>query len=428
MTKKLFLFFFLIPLFTVAQRNISGSFTPAENYKWGILYRVTTEGNKYITDTKIDEAGVFNMSLDSTVTGGVFRIVYGVPPEEHNFELIYSGAEDINLVFSEEEGVRFIASEENITWDLYLEKMSAAITTTQKLYEKPSVDPYAAELLFKLQRKTQESFEERAKDLLVGHMIRASRPYIPTKFESWDEYLKQTREHYFTYTDVTSEVLQNSVFLLKRTFDFIEEKEDTDTVAEFLKPASTEYQKSLLLELWQELVLENRIEIANYLSRNHIIPLAKKLEDTTLVDQLLKFESLSVGARAPNFSWKDEESNLQWFHELKEAENFILVFWSSSCSHCLSELPRLQKAIREFPKGKYQVVAFGLEDDIYSWRNEILRLPEFYHIPGMGKWENPTGKAYDVGKTPTYFLLDKDKTILAKPKELKDLMTLITSE
>lgn len=80
------------------------------------------------------------------------------------------------------------------------------------------------------------------------------------------------------------------------------------------------------------------------------------------------------------------------------------------------------------PIGKYKVIAFGLEDDIYSWRNESLRLPEFVHIPGMGKWENDVGKAYDVSKTPTYFVLDGDKKIQAKPEELEALLAFITME
>ena len=74
------------------------------------------------------------------------------------------------------------------------------------------------------------------------------------------------------------------------------------------------------------------------------------------------------------------------------------------------------------------MVAFGLEDDIYSWKNESLRLTEFLHIPGMGKWQNEVAKIYNISQTPTYFLLDKDKKIIAKPDELDGLVEIISKE
>ena len=67
-------------------------------------------------------------------------------------------------------------------------------------------------------------------------------------------------------------------------------------------------------------------------------------------------------------------------------------------------------------------------DDIYDWKNEILRLPQFKHIPGLGKWQNPTGKAYNVSKTPTYYVLDKDMKIVAKPEELEELVNIISEK
>jgi thiol-disulfide isomerase/thioredoxin len=251
---------------------------------------------------------------------------------------------------------------------------------------------------------------------------------LPTTFEASETYFQHSKETYFDAIDVTDLTLQKSRFLLDQCFYYIENKEDIDAVAVFLKGASKEYQKSILLNIWQAFVNLKQSENANYLSRNHLRPLAKELKETDLVHMLFTYESLSIGAKAPNFSWKLEDGSTQWFHELTGSEHYILVFWSSSCPHCLQELPKLQTKIQSLPEGKYKVVAFGLEDDIYSWKNETLRLPEFLHIPGMGKWENEVGKRYAVAQTPTYFLMDKEKKIMAKPDELEALVDLISEK
>ena len=428
MTQRLLLILLFIPLFSISQNSISGTFTPAENYKWGIVYRITPTNDRYTTDTKIDEEGKFSIAMDSTNAPGMYRFVYAVPPEENNFEFIYNGKEDIELTFSETEGLTFISSEENIAWSEYQLEIIPLNYAIAQLYDENPSDSLNIQPLISQQKEAQIKFEKSSKNMIAGSFIRASRPYLPTSFESNKIYFQHKKETYFDSVDVTDSTLQKSRFLLDQCFYYIENKEDIDTVAAFLKDANKEYQKSILLNIWQAFVSLEQPEKANYLSRKYLSPLAKELKETSLVNLLFKYESLSVGAKAPNFSWKLEDGSTQWFHELTGSDHYILVFWSSSCPHCLKELPKLQKKMQTLPKGKYQVVAFGIEDDIYSWKNESLRLPNFLHIPGMGKWENDVAKAYDISQTPTYFILDKDKKIIAKPDELETLVDLLSKE
>ena len=427
MTQRLLFILLFIPLFSIGQNSISGTFSPAENYKWGLVYRITPTNDRYTTDTKIDE-GRFSITMDSSMAPGMYRFVYAVPPEENNFEFIYNGKESIDLSFSETEGLSFISSEENKAWSNYQAEVIPLNYEIAKRYAVNPTDSLTIQSLIARQKEAQMSYEKASENLIAGSFIRASRPYMPASFEKSIDYFQHNKDTYFDAIDVTDPTLQKSRFLLDQCFYYIEDKEDIDTVATFLKDASAEYQKSILLNIWQAFVNLEDSEKANYLSRNHLSPLAKELKETALLNMLFTYESLSIGAKAPNFSWIKDDGTDQWFHELTGSENYILVFWSSSCPHCLQELPKLQKKIQELPKGTYQVVAFGLEDDIYSWKNESLRLPEFLHIPGMGKWDNNVAKVYDISQTPTYFLLDADKKIIAKPDELDGLVELIVKE
>jgi thiol-disulfide isomerase/thioredoxin len=225
-------------------------------------------------------------------------------------------------------------------------------------------------------------------------------------------------------------VLQKSGFLMEHSLRLIKAsplsyEKILDGIANNLKACKKEFQKVFMMRLWQRIQEANKVIEANYLAEKHLIPLAIQLGDRPLANELKTIVNTSIGAKAPNFFWTDEADQSRSLYDLKTAEHYILVFWSSTCPHCLKELPELQKAIEILPKGKYQVIAFGLEDDIYGWKNETYRLPEFLHVPGLGKWENETGNAYNVSQTPTYYVLDSEKVIMAKPEELADLLRVI---
>ena len=48
-------------------------------------------------------------------------------------------------------------------------------------------------------------------------------------------------------------------------------------------------------------------------------------------------------------------------------------------------------------------------------------LPNWHHVLGLNKWQNKTALTYSIVATPTYFILDANKKIIAKPNRLKDL-------
>ena len=50
------------------------------------------------------------------------------------------------------------------------------------------------------------------------------------------------------------------------------------------------------------------------------------------------------------------------------------------------------------------------------------------NILGLGKWENKIGDTYGINATPTYFVLDKDKKIVAKPEDFEGLMEVLSKK
>ncbi len=434
MTKKLLFLFTLLPSVLLAQYSIKGTFTPADEYKWIILYKVTPTTSVYIDNSEIADDGHFEIALDSSATKGVYRIVYAVPQEEFNFDLIYDAKEDVELSFRQEKGVDFNNSLENKLLTSYTRSMMMVNETINSFYSKNSKDEKAFTRIFNTLKEAQKSFEEASQGTIAHYFIKANSPYIPENYEDVRTYSKNLRNNFLKHVDFNEPILQSSEFLIERMLGYVFGmtsnpddidvfKANVDDIANAIKTTEPSYQKTLLEILWNQFVEIENETMANYVAANYLIPISKELNDIELTNKLIVYRNTSINAYAPEFSFtihKDGDEETKKLSELDIARRYVIVFWSSSCSHCLKELPELKKQVQA-KENATKVIAIGLEDEPFNWNNEISYYPDFIHVYGKGKWDNTIGDDYGVTATPTYFVLNKDKQIVAKPYDFKEL-------
>ena len=249
--------------------------------------------------------------------------------------------------------------------------------------------------------------------------------------ETLGDYIKNVTDDYFTNIQFNDEVLQSSNFLIEKSLAYINGpvtegipkeqslKNNIDKVEDQTRLLDLNFQKYFIEKLWQNLVNYNLISTANYLAERYLIPIANQLNDTVLVLKLTQFKNLSIGNPAPDFILDDGSGKK--LSELDIAENYILVFWSSGCSHCLKEIPQLYQLSQELNTTKYKIIAVGLEEDTFKWTNEVVKYPNFINVVKLKKWNNTIVSEYGLTITPTYFVLDKDKRFLVKPENFDDL-------
>ncbi|PTL99367.1 MAG: TlpA family protein disulfide reductase, partial [Bacteroidetes bacterium] len=433
--KKLIFIFTFLPTILMAQYTIKGTFSPADDYNYALLYKVTPQSNIYVSNTEIKD-GKFKFELDSTVTKGMYRLVYALPQEEYNFDVIYNAMEHIELSFDQEIGVNYTKSKENVLMNSYSNDMAALSESIGAYFQSESKDTLALVKIFKKQSEIQNKFEKAAKGTIAASFIKANKPHIPVSYKSVDDYLKSLKDFYFSYVDFNDETLQSSNFLSERIINYVfgmtdEEKGDLENyhaniidVFDAMKEAQPTIKKSLLSVLWQQMVDLGLESSANFIADKYLLPLAEKAQDKALVLELKKFKSISIGTIAPDFSLEktlNDPTTKTKLSALNTANDYVVVFWSSGCSHCLEEIPKLREFVKTLKKGKLQVIAIGLEDTPVNWRRLVVSYPEFIHVLGLGKWTNKLGELYNVNATPTYFVLDKDKKIIAKPDDISEL-------
>lgn len=443
MIRKLFVVLIFMPLLTFGQQKIKGTFSPAYEYDWILIYKVTPTHSNYVGDARIDEKGVFEFDMDSTQDAGMYRIVYAVPQEEYNFDIIYNAKENVEFTFNSETGLEYQESNENKLMASYTNSMAMVSQSIGNFYNQKSTDSTALMSIFRTQKETQKEFEAISEGTIASHFIKANRPYIPEKYQDIRSYISNIRTHFFDHVDFNNKTLQSSNFLVERTLNFVfglvtEDASDADIykknitdVYVAMKKANIQTKKMLLHIVWRQLSEANYEEVANFISTEYLLPIAKKLGEAELINELKSFKNISYGEKAPDFDIQLTEGKTMETKKLSEldiAENYIVVFWSSSCSHCLEELPQLRDFLKTMDEVKTKVIAVGLEDDEYKWKSETYEYPEFIHVLGLGKWENEIGNKYNITGTPTYFVLDKDKKIIAKPKAIDDLKEFVSAQ
>jgi thiol-disulfide isomerase/thioredoxin len=429
--KKLVFILFVLPLISFTQ-SVQGTFSPAEDFTYAFLYKATPEGANYVNRGKLDGAGNFEIPLDSTVTAGIYKIVYAVPPEENNFDFIYDGKETVAFNFSYNNGVEFTKSDENKLWNSYLNSIEMVNQTISNYYSKENSDKEGFKSIFKVLKDTQLAYEESANGKLVSGFITANRPYIPTEYEDLSTYSQNLKQQYLNSIDFSNYLLQSSTFLVDRVtayvFNMVQNPSDNtykkhvDEVAAAISNDDAIIKTSLMEILWQRFVASENHDLANYIADHYLLELAKTTNNKVLAETITSYKNTSVGTKAPDFDIS-LNGNKTSLHQLEGSEYYLVIFWSSGCGHCLDELPKVKEIIASKPNLK--VVAFGLEKDHVKWTEEIKNYPNFTHVIGLGKWGNPTVQTYGIAATPTYFLLNKEKVIIAKPYEYKDLETAI---
>lgn len=428
--KNILFLLLLFPAFLFSQHTIKVTFSPAKDFTWAVLYKNSPTTTKYIAQSRIVDGNLV-LKLDEKATKGIYKLVYAVPQNDYNFDIIYTGEEDIELTFNLEDGAVFQKSSENIMLNTYLTEMALLGKELETKFLKDNADTTIVTAVFTKQKELQNTYEKKSEGMLVQHFIKANKPYISNEYETPSNYIKSLITNYFQSINFGDEVLQSSNFLIEKSLAFItgvvtegltQERSfniNVDKVAAQIETLDPNFQKYFLGKLWQKLVNYNLIGSANYLAERYLIPIGNQLDDKALVLKLTQFKNLSIGSPAPDFSL--DEGNTKKLSELDVAENYILAFWSSGCSHCLKEIPLLHEISQELNSTKYKVIAVGLEEDTFKWENETIKLPNFINVIKLKKWDNTIVADYALTSTPSYFVLDRDKKFLAKPENFEEL-------
>lgn len=122
---------------------------------------------------------------------------------------------------------------------------------------------------------------------------------------------------------------------------------------------------------------------------------------------------------------KDQLETMFYSFNTKSGPLQLLIFWSTDCPHCISDLPVIQDSLKSrIQSGQIKVMAINLKDSNYNDWLDFIReknLNYFKHYCDPIHL-NQFKTKFDIQATPALMLLDAESTIISRNQNITDLI------
>lgn len=406
--------------------------------------------------------GFYMEVLDSVMMSQDKRVDFNTPLKQGMYELETEYGETLDFLydnsavkiivkdFYDSSSVEFINSQLNTDWNAYNIFKDQVLKSMEML--KPILRNYDKETEFyKTAKNEYNSLQDKFisfTDSLMTHdnyaskLIKADR-FLPLNL---DDDLDKQRDYliinFFNDVDFNDLSLIPTNVIAGKTLDFLSilqtPEQDHDQrimslilgIDNVLYRATVNYEMykylfQFLIEGFNELGYE---DIVDYMSR---VPYSEEVDCTeeqyNELLSIVEFNSrVRLGSIAKNIAGTtifDQDFEL---YDLDD-DFTIVYFWSYTCDHCRYTLKHLKNFLDE--NNNFSLVAVSVKGDLRKIKNLVKKekIDGYFYHDGL-EWDSPVISDYAVTATPTFFLLDKDKKIIYKPfdfKELADFVSLI---
>ena len=443
----LFITFLLTSFHSKAQDSIVVKGTFEGNTKYAkVLMKKFGVGSFPIGGAAIKQES-FSLSLPDTIEPGVYRFQYAVGEGERYIDLIINGTEK-EIAFTlkandERAAPLFTASDENQKWYAYKvqsnEQLLKIDMLNQFIYAYPNRNAEVVKAAMQeweqekaLYAKNFNAFKTAMQGTFAYEMV-ANRPFYfnnPTDDARLQDYAK--REHFWDGFNASNPQLLNTPLYTEHILNYLrywmnpnmnfsaEEKTNgfkrsvDIIIRQFGGNEQThEFAYKYLILGFKEIGEE---EVLQYLDENYKDLASRCFDDfekTEFDKRMEGYAAMKVGNKAPDFvlNMANVKNKSNSLYKLKAAKT-IVVFWSSTCPHCLEEMPKLNEWAAS-QKG-VQVVAVSIDTDPKLHQETSKQFSNLVHTCDYKGWNTEAATTYYIAATPTFIMLDKDKKVLGK--------------
>lgn len=241
---------------------------------------------------------------------------------------------------------------------------------------------------------------------------------------STDPAKKVTQDDIVNFLDKSNDMLESSSLLRPILVSYLNSGGNTnvagsvDTLLDRLKVETPRGQTVLseLIDIFDAYDMEE--------FKTKYLTLAKNLKCTItdrLATTLKSNANVEMGAAFPNVKFQSAtNTSAKSLYDVK-ADKKVVVFWSSTCSHCETELPQILAKYSDLKAKNIQVIGLSLDTDKTSYTQKIAAFP-WINDSELRGWNSSYVDTYNVHATPTYFILDANNKIINKPDHVGDVL------
>lgn len=457
-------FFFGIFLFTALFHFSSGQAQQGYDLKFKINgLRDTTiflgyyyGESTFVKDTAaINSNGEFRFAKDEPLEHGVYFLVLGrsklfdiAAGKDQAFSILTNTTDYImnmtvegdleNQLFLENARFNFERNQEAGPWIAQVKDSTLSEEKRQQAREKlQEVD--------KQVRTYQDKIIEQYPETIITRIFKANKridvPDPPVlengKPDSSFSY-RYYRTHYWDYFDLADEAMirMPSPFYQQKVNDYLDKlllqqtdtimsaiktlaqvaKKNQETYKYFIWTVTTKYQNPEIMGLDEVFVkLYDQYFATGEMDYWANASLKKNLKERA--DQLRR--SL-IGSKAPNLIMQDRALNPRALHDISKKYT-VIYFFDPDCGFCKKETPRL-KEFYENTQHDVEVYAVSADTSMtkmaqYIDDNQL----KWVSVNGPRSYVGSYQKLYDAATTPTIYILDEKKKIIAKKLRAEQL-------
>jgi len=445
--------------------------TVTTNYKNAQIYLGDYYGKrKLLADSAIaNNKGVAVFKGDKKLPQGIYFVVS--PDHVILFEILMDDGQHFSVVSdSAKPGeIKFTGSPDNdlfAAYSSFLAKISPKLNTLQQQLKaaKNANDSAAASKELAKAAAELTDYRNNVITKYPGSMLTTlllvakipDRPQIPIVNGKPDSAYPfyYVKEHYWDNVDFTNDIVLHTPFFDPKLEDYFKyyvspdpdsiisevnymllSSRETKELHTFLlgkftdKYISPEYmgQDKVFLFLFENFYAKGDTTWLNEKQRKYIFDRAYSLMANQLNEQASPLELTDTAGNAVSL------------YNIKAPLTFI-AFWDPHCSHCQLQIPRLDSFYEAKWKNEgVKILAVCVNDFVVDdWKKFIVehKLNDWYHAYETKEKKTQLEannqadyrQLYDISQTPTYFLLDENKHIIAKGLSLDQYDGLIDTK
>lgn len=445
MKKRLFALLLLIPFSVNAQFTVTGKV--ADHFLKSV-YLLSYYGERtfLIDSVKTDASGRFTVSLPETTPPGLYRVSFG----KSGFVDLIVNREKVSFttdIRALDDSLKILESVENrlyydfVRWDREAQERLELLQPVLDYY--PVRNEYYALTATEyegIQRESARRSEVIRNDHPGSYAFRLIQlygtPFLPASLGR-DERMAYLKQHYFDQTDFSDTSLLRSPAFANKAISYLalysnNRLQQKQLEAEFIKAvtvilsaasANAEAYRFLLDYLIGGFDKYHFEDVITYMAENFSDPSSCENADkkSALQKKLETYKKIATGKPAPDFTLPDAKG-VPVILSVLQSEYTLLIFFSSECSHCAEMLPKVKELYDHQKPKRLEIVAASLDTERASWL-AFIREGKFgwINVCDLKGFDSPAADLYNIYATPTMFLLNKDKTILAKPISFREL-------
>jgi thiol-disulfide isomerase/thioredoxin len=412
-----------------------------------ILTRVYGD-DLFTVDSLVATKQDFRFILPDNAPVGLYRLILG---KTKRAEFMGGSPQSINLIFNKEnisfysnfnfpiDSLKIIESEENKIYYSFLSEYNKLDYRIQQIYPLLSNYPETTDFYdrvvseFHEIQKEQELIIEKTTqkypDTYAARIIKMYRtPFLEGTWTEMERVLYM-REHFFNGLDFTDTLLLNSNIYTKKIIEFLSlyrnpnlmqsEQEDLfiEAVDKILTVVNQDrdmyaFVLDYLIKGFEKFKFE---KVLTHIADNYMDESCETENELLVKKRMDAYRKMAIGNIASEIILEDINGNLTALSEIVHKYTLVL-FWSTTCPHCNSMLPKLKKWYNEDREIDLEIFAISIDSSKTEWHNVVLnnQLP-WRNCIEPGGWTGRSASDYNLYATPTMFILDRNRRILAKP-------------